>query len=332
MRKLFISTIFVFIFVTVIFCAPVSEMTIRRVAQNISLERSGQTKSIASIEFMNKDSKSLIYLVNLQPQGFVLLSADDAALPVLGYDFQTIWSDDNLPIQLVSLIDTWKAQLKHITDNSLSADAFIRYEWQRLSRDTSTFVPQRNDRDVSPLITSIWGQGTYYNAQCPTGTPVGCVATAMSQIMRYWAHPVTGQGSHSYVHPVYGTQSADFSSTVYNWASMPNSINSHNSAVATICRHTGVSVDMDYAPEGSGAYSFDVPSALTSYFKYKSTVQYRTKSSYSAENWDILMRGELNNARPIYYSGYGGSGGHAFILDGFTGTYPSTTYHVNWGW
>lgn len=330
LKQLMFALLFIVLAATLV-SLPVSETQIRQVAQNIGLERSGNVVSIDNIEFLYQDSKSNIYLVHLRPQGFILLSADDAALPILGYDFDTKWNYDDLPYQLVSLIDNWKAQLTHIKEYTLLADAEIRSEWQRLNR--SDFTPDRNFRNVSPLITSIWGQGTYYNALCPAGTPVGCVATAMAQIMRYWAHPTIGQGSHSYVHPVYGTQSADFGSTVYNWASMPNSLSSHNSAVATICRHAGVAVDMDYAPDGSGAYSQDVPPALINYFKYKSTTQYRSKSSYTAENWDILMRGELNNARPIYYSGYSaGSGGHAFILDGYTGTYPSTTYHVNWGW
>lgn len=152
----------------------------------------------------------------------------------------------------------------------------------------------------------------------------------MSQIMRYWAYPTTGSGTHSYVHPTYGTQSADFGNTVYAWASMPNSVSSSNTAVATICYHAGVAVDMDYAPDGSGAYSFDVPNALQTYFKYKDTVSWKQKISYSDSNWEALMRGELDNFRPVYYSGSSTqSGGHAFIMDGYSGT---NYFHINWGW
>jgi hypothetical protein len=110
---------------------------------------------------------------------------------------------------------------------------------------------------------------------------------------------------------------------------MPISLSSANTAVATICRQAGVAVDMDYAPDGSGAYSEDVPGALISYFKYRNTAQHRYKSSYSTSAWEAMMVGELNNSRPIYYSGSGPSGGHAFILDGYQGT---NYFHVNWGW
>ncbi|MDD4310710.1 MAG: C10 family peptidase, partial [Candidatus Cloacimonetes bacterium] len=122
---------------------------------------------------------------------------------------------------------------------------------------------------------------------------------------------------------------ANFGGTTYNWAGMPNSVTAANTSVATLCYQAGVSVSMDYDPEGSGAYSTDVPGALTSYFRYASSAQYKNKSSYTTDAWDTLMRGELDNGRPIYYSGSGPTGGHAFILDGYTGT---NSFHLNWGW
>lgn len=329
MNKHLIVFILLFLATSLLICSPITERQASRVAQNVSLERSGIEQVIGSVNYLNQDPNSYIYLVNLMPTGFVLVSADNSAQPVLGYDFKTKWSEETLPIQLKSQIDNWKKQLNYIVTNNLLADAYIRAEWQRLDVINTSFIPQRNYRDVSPLINSIWGQGDYYNAQCPSGTPVGCVATAMSQIMRYWAYPTTGQGSHSYVHPVYGTQSADFGSTTYQWSSMPISLSSSNTAVATICRQAGVSVDMDYAPDGSGAYSTDVPGALISYFKYRNTAQHHYKSSYATSTWEAMIRGELDNARPVYYDGYGPSGGHAFILDGYQGT---NYFHVNWGW
>lgn len=311
-----------------LFCAPVTENQVRRMAQNIALERSGQSLAIASVGLLEEGSN--IYVVNLMPSGYVLIAGDDAAQPVLGYNFNVEWTGENFPVQLADMLESWKQQLAYIISNNLQADAAIRSEWARLDVVAGSFQPMRYDRDVSPLITSTWGQGTYYNALCPSGTPVGCVATAMAQIMRYWAYPTTGQGSHSYVHPTYGVQSADFGATTYNWAAMPNYLTSANTAVATISYHAGVSVEMDYHPSGSGAYSTDVPSALINYFKYKNTATYRSKASYSDAAWHTLLQTELNESRPVYYSGYDPSeGGHAWIIDGFQAT---NHYHVNWGW
>jgi len=323
--------------ITVMLCSlPVTELQVRKVAQNLSLERNGQTGRIKSVSLLNQDTQAKIYIVNLLPQGFVLIAGDDASQPILGYDFTGNWSGLNIPVQLQDFINSWQAQLKDIVDRQLVADNAIRAEWQRLDVETSRFTPLRNDRAVAPLIASTWGQGTYYNALCPDNVPVGCVATAMAQIMRYWSFPTVGLGSNTYTdaapagyHASYGVQTANFGATTYNWSGMPLSVGSANTSVATLCYHAGVAVNMDYDPTGSGAYSTDVPTALIDHFRYKSTTQHHYKSAYGTDAWDTLMRGELDNARPIYYSGSGPDGGHAFILDG----YQSTNYfHLNWGW
>ncbi|MBO7629572.1 MAG: C10 family peptidase, partial [Bacteroidales bacterium] len=58
----------------------------------------------------------------------------------------------------------------------------------------------KNAQTVDPLITAKWGQGSPYNALCPPNTPVGCVAVAMGQVMRYWGYPEHGIDSHSYTY------------------------------------------------------------------------------------------------------------------------------------
>ena len=79
----------------------------------------------------------------------------------------------------------------------------------------------------------------------------------MAQIMKYWNYPEKGAGFHSYNHAKYGTLSANFGNSTYQWASMPNEVNSPNSSVASLMYDVGVSVDMNYgigSEGGSGAY------------------------------------------------------------------------------
>jgi len=312
-----------------IFCAPVTQSQARQVASNLILERANASKNIASVMYLNNETESHIYVINLRPAGFILLSGDDAAYPVLGYDFNSNWTGENIPVQLQEFLQSWQKQLSYIIKNQLRADDKSRDEWVRLSVSIVEFVPQRNERDVAPLLTTTWGQEGYYNDLCPSNTPVGCVATAMSQIMKFWNFPITGSGSHSYNCPPYGTLSADFANTTYNWTDMPNQVSSPNLSVATLCYHAGVAVNMQYNPNGSGAYSTDVPNALRTYFKYASSTTYYDKSSYSDANWASMLRGEFDNRRPVYYSGSGSSGGHAFVLDGYQST---DHFYVNWGW
>ena len=146
--------------------------------------------------------------------------------------------------------------------------------------------------------------------------------------MKYYDYPYTGTGSHSYYASGYGTQSADFENTVYGWTSMPNQVYSSNIAVATLIYHCGVSVDMQYGPTGSGAYTSDVRTALINYYNYSSTVSYKNKSWYSNDVWEGMLRTELDEGRPVVYRGQG-TGGHAWVCDGYTGT---NYFHFNWGW
>ena len=64
MRKQLFVIVFLILAVSLIFCAPVSESQVRKVAQNISLERSGDVKAISSIGFLYQNEKTHIYLVN----------------------------------------------------------------------------------------------------------------------------------------------------------------------------------------------------------------------------------------------------------------------------
>lgn len=313
-----------------IMASPVNDRQAIRIAENWILEQTGTSFTNSSVSPLIANSPdNQILVVSLRPAGYVLISGDDAAVPVIGYNTEHSWGQFPIPPQLQYMLDNWQGQLRDIVSRKLQATLPISLLWQRYDVAQGSFSPNREFRSVTPLITSLWGQGTYYNALCPSGTPVGCVATAMSQIMRYWSFPTIGQGSHSYTHPTYGVQTANFGATTYNWGGMPNSVHSANVSVATLCYQAGVAVDMDYDPSGSGAYSTDVPYALTNYFRYQNTAHLVSKSAYSPDNWDTLMRGELDNARPIYYSGSGPAGGHAWVVDGYQGT---NSFHVNWGW
>ncbi|MBR5910667.1 MAG: thiol protease/hemagglutinin PrtT [Bacteroidales bacterium] len=201
------------------------------------------------------------------------------------------------------------------------------------------------------LYNNLCPYSNYYNER----TVTGCVATAMAQIMKYWNYPPNGIGSHSYEHTEYtenvvingvnqeiyhdgmGVLSADFGATTYEWTNMPPSLSMQSTpteinAVATLMYHCGVSVDMDYGVSsigGSGAITANVANALQTYFNYAPTMNYRQKSSYSDNDWIALLKEELNNARPLQYSGRGSKGGHSFVCCGYDN---DNKFYFNWGW
>ena len=112
---------------------------------------------------------------------------------------------------------------------------------------------------VEPMLTTRWSQNSPFNGMCPKGVssgdsvrcPVGCVALALAQIMKYYDYPATGQGSKTYTPLLSKTSlSADFGATTYDWSHMKDSYFTFGSyknysaddsvAVATLCYQIGV--------------------------------------------------------------------------------------------
>ena len=134
------------------------------------------------------------------------------------------------------------------------------------------------------MVSAKWNQAPYYNDMCPLdGTKrsvVGCVATAMAQVIRHWEYPTKGSGFHSYSHNTLGTISANFGNTTYSYSNMPDKITSKNNDVALLNFHCGVAVEMNYSAQSSGAYVISAASPITNcaefalkkYFGYPSSV------------------------------------------------------------
>jgi hypothetical protein len=282
------------------------------------------------------DNQPVYYVFNAEDnEGFIIVSAEDNVYPILGYAFEGNYFTnlDFNPENFQYWMNNYTDQIVYARKNSLEASVFINQTWHELLQTNPT---AKNAENVDPLLSTLWDQGTYYNQLCPTdpGGPgghvwAGCVATAMGQVMKYHNYPDQGTGSHSYNCPGYGNQSANFGATTYNWTGMPNQVNSTNINVATLLYHLGVSVDMQYSPNGSGAFSSDARDALVEYFGYSDNAQLSPKNSFPIETFIYKLKNELNLNRPVYYSGSGSAGGHAFVCDGYQG---DDFFHFNWGW
>lgn len=286
-------------------------------------------------------SSSDLFVYNIGSQGFVIISGNTVLPPVIAWSYQGNFPElDAAPENFRSWIEHYSEMIDFAVANGIQPDNEVQRQWDEASQGV---FGKRNANTVDPLVSTRWNQDCYYNEYCPEapgwgwggwgGGPcghayAGCVATAMSQVMKYWDYPTTGFGSHSYVHSEYGEQSANFAATTYQWDDMPNEIWSHNDAVATLLYHCGVSVDMNYGPNGSGAQSADVETALRSYFGYCGA-KFRQKTGYQESDWIAMLKTDLDQSHPIYYSGSNGSSGHAFVCDGYD---DNDLMHFNFGW
>ncbi|MBO4874697.1 MAG: C10 family peptidase [Bacteroidales bacterium] len=358
------------------FIAILITLTMTAMAKHVDLETA---KSVAVTFWENNVQKSNIYksgyefydiaaqteFTNLYifntNSGFVIVSSDDAAKPILGYSQQGSFDPNNIPINAREWLNNYNREIQYAIDNNIEAGEGTREAWDNL-RNGIGLAP-KSTRSVSQLMTTTWNQRPYYNDMCPydgdSRSVTGCVATAMAQVMKYWNWPLQGTGSHSYTsdeHPEYGTLSADFENTIYDWNNMPDALTEGSSsteinAVATLMYHCGVSVEMQYSATASGAYSvsyydqleYCTENAWRNFFGYSEDLHGELRmfryvdenddtliyELYQSEEWIEMLKEDLDALRPILYTGYGNVGGHAFIFDGYD---SNDLFHVNWGW
>lgn len=255
--------------------------------------------------------------------GYVIVAADDrAAAQVLGYADEGTLDMAALPENMAWWLAEYDRQTACMAQSAETASraAAVKYA------------------DIAPLVTAQWNQSSPYNDLCPDKSgkkcPSGCVATAMAQIMYYHKWPLNGTGSNAYTWNG-ETLSADFSASTYAWDSMTDTYGSQSSdaskaAVAQLMYDAGISVNMAYDNNGSGAASNLIPTAMAGYFSYDKNIKYLQRSYYSVAEWNEIVYRELAASRPVYYSGVtdDNSVGHAFVCDGYRDGY----FHINWGW
>lgn len=267
-------------------------------------------------------------------QGFIILSANDCARPVLAFSTESDFDTENLPQSVYDWLLGYEMQINEAINAKCEALPEVAQEWEMLRN--GYYSTTKSTNSVSPLITAQWGQGSYYNAMCPTNTLVGCVAVAMGQVMHYWQHPIHGTGSHSYTYNGI-THSVNFEDATYNYASMPTSLSSNNTAVATLLYHCGVAINMEYSSSSSNAYVLyssahpnNAESSLKNYFGYSQQAQGKLRSNYTKAQWIEMLKNDLDAGHPVIHNGYNASnsGGHCFICDGYNN---NDYFHFNWG-
>lgn len=258
--------------------------------------------------------------------GYMLLSADDSAAPMLGYADSGSFDPEAMPEALAWWLDEYARQIEFARNSGMPA---------------YTRVNAPADREViEPLIKSAWDQGAPYNNMTPfegaTRTYTGCVATTMAQVMNYWQYPDKGTGQISYTcNSLEKRLTLNFANRAFDWDNMLDSYlgdysDAQAEAVAYLMRACGYSVRMEYSTTASSALQMYIPTALTQYFKYDPNISYAVRAKYAPSQWNQMIYDNLKNVGPIPYGGTSIFGGaHSFICDGYDG---NGYFHFNWGW
>ncbi len=283
----------------------------------------------------------LFYIFNIPDnRGFVIISGDDTAIPVLAYSDKGSFKTEQMPENLSNRLILYEKEINHIITNNFTPSEYIQQKWNELL----TGVSQTKSGGIC-LSTALWDQTAPYNDLCPLQsgkhTVTGCVATAMGILMKYNEWPVRGSGSNQYKTTTGKLSvSADFNIN-YDWQNMLDNYQTdynnkplwnttQEKAVSTLVYHAGAAAYTDFGTKSSGAYTPDAIQALINNFGYDKGMYLAYRNLYSNEEWNNLLQKELNENRPLLYGGITGQGeGHQFIIDGYD---QDNYYHVNWGW
>lgn len=276
----------------------------------------------------------VVYAANFKQGGFVLVSASESTLPVLGYSYKGSFNVEHMPDALKLWLEYYGRQLDYAGKHTVM-DSWIAEQREALINNQGA---EGEWRFVEPLLRTNWDQGKPYNTQCPPHPDgpgghcyAGCVATTVGQLMFYHRWPESGTGSYSYTHPVFGELSANYGEAEYDWNKMETSLQHNNAEVGELLYHLGVSFDMDYGPNGSGMWNHSAASSMRGFFKYGAETQYVFRDETTMD-WDSIIIVNLDARKPLYYAGWeavGSQNGHAFVCDGYD---PDGFYHFNWGW
>lgn len=222
----------------------VAEKEARAVAQNWAYQKKGKSFAVKKVTGSDRfletsaGSDATMYLVRLEPQGWVLVAADDRADPILAYSFEETFDETReMPPSVRWIIGGYDKQItKAREEGGPHAQEGFQAHWDRLKKDHKEFIEETNQalltrtsairpRSTPPgwqwptdykanMVRTTWGQCRYYNADTPYDTdanaydgplcthanhvPTGCVATALAQIMRFHQWPESTLDYQSY--------------------------------------------------------------------------------------------------------------------------------------
>lgn len=268
---------------------------------------------------------------NSTGKGFVIVSADDRFCPILGYSMENNFNEEDLPSNVENWFLFLRKQMDWAEENNIT-DAAATAAWKEESKVGTT---------VKYLQTPSWRQGDPFNLQCPLdGTSrciTGCVATAVSEVMRYHKWPESGKGTTTAYKGSNGNKvsvAARDLNHAYNWDKMPYTTSEYDTdeeknAVSTLLADVGAALQLNYGKSSTGGIAVN-PCLITN-FGYSSSMYTDYRDNYNMTQWVELLKNEIDNNRPIIYDGEddNGDGGHCFVLDGYN---SENYFHANWGW
>ena len=311
-----------------------------------------------STAITNDKGEPLFYIFNLNPQGYLVVSASYDLPPVIAYSFTSNFQDgiDANPLYDMLCADITlrfeniqKLPEKIIQERHLQWDSYVE-ENPIVSGRFEQWPPEGSTPTGGWLLTN-WHQNAPYNNFCPLDlynggarSVAGCPAVAMAQILNYHntTNYVAFDDSDDYHHNYGGNNYwIDNNYVQYGFPSFPqlniylDTLQSHyenqipptNNDKAAITFACGVAATQVYTASVSG--TFGVSQAYDAYQRFNCT----TISLLDEDDPYLYQRlsNNMKDALPAHLAVVdpGWTMGHNLVVDGYN---TNNYYHLNFGW
>ncbi|NQU87621.1 MAG: C10 family peptidase, partial [Mariniphaga sp.] len=292
----------------------------KKVAQRIyKLDKPDKDElKIENFITLGNNNDTLLYVFSYPDDGFVIISAEDAAPPVLGHCKKGKYEPENMPGGLLYLIEKYQYSISSLREKKSVASEKIKKQWINILNDDSQL---KSYTIGTTLLSTSWGQEDGYNDECPNEWPAGCTAVAMAQILRRWGCQIDPSGSVNYQ---YG--SISFGDYTYNWEDMNDG--SPDDDNAQLIYHAGVSCLTNYGSNSSTSLPWKARNGFVDFWGIDSDADLKWRI-WHLSNWQDMLEDEIDLERPILYSAASGSSGHSWVIDGYE---QDGDFWCNWGW
>jgi hypothetical protein len=335
--------------------------------------------------FQNGQQGIAYFVVCLEPQGFVIVPGDDLVEPIIAFVSQGqydpssanplgAWVTRDVP-QRVARVRAAAAQALGEGAPFLPQGSQARAlsKWQSLQNQglesgllenhgQESGLATVSDPRVDPLVVTRWSQDRVadsptgkacYNYYTPPGAagsaanyPCGCVATAMSQLLRYHRFPLIGVGTAKFPIKVddrekqEALRGGDGKGGAYNWDNMVpvpggSTTPAQLQAIGALTHDAGTAIKMEYTSASSGANTTDVGPALVSVFKYSNAIVGGALNGIPTTSLLPMINANLDASWPVELGIINTSdpeGGHDVVADGYGYNLSTLYHHLNMGW
>ncbi|MCD4773768.1 MAG: thiol protease/hemagglutinin PrtT [Bacteroidales bacterium] len=322
---------------------------------NTAFHKNHQLKDIHKIN--NNEGEILAYRFDLQPKGYLVLTANQSLPPIIAYSFTgnfSIIDHQANPLENI-LIQDLEIRLAYLPNMENIKKENNRNQWNTLINNIMQEHrfeqwPPEGSTSTGGWLETNWKQSSPYNNFCPmdevTGirSVAGCPAIALAMIINYqknlngtqftddddYYHNYSGRqywiddDHHEMNFPSFPALNVYFDSIAVKFPAHIPLTTDEKAALVFSC---GVAAHQVYTSSVSG--TFGVNQAYDAYlrFGYNNAVLVNDSDT----SFYTQMKNNMMEGMPVHFAVLSstGQGGHNVVTDGYN---TDEYYHLNFGW